>query len=98
LAFDTSSVFERIDNAPETGTEHQGNLRSAAAAGLEFLREIQDSLVRGTRSSCTPGPQRNMPAIVAVNQEAKAPPNIARKARRVRSVLRSGANGAIPPI
>ena len=39
----------------------------------------------------------NIPATAAVQLEANAPPSIARIARRVRSVLRSGANGAIPP-
>ena len=38
-----------------------------------------------------------MPAIVAVNQEARAPPNIALVTSLAKSFFRSGAIAPIPP-
>ena len=86
-----SSPFKFIDKGTETRAKYQQDLSTTKTRCCHFSRQHSRQIFR-LRT------QRNIPATVAVIQEAKAPPNIARKASDAINGLRSGANGEMPPI
>lgn len=85
-------IFESLREGAQTRAENVGHVKSLQALSSETFCQ---SLVN--RDRCPPG-HRNIPATVAVIQEANAPPIMARRAKREISGLRSGASGAMPPI
>ena len=82
-----SRVLEALPEGAEPRAEHEQDLRPAEASRLELVGQ---ALVQRAH--------RNMPATVAVIQEAKAPPSIARTAKPAIVERRSGARGVMPPI
>ena len=82
-----SRVLQALPEGAEPRAEHEQDLRPAEASRLELVGQ---ALVQRAH--------RNMPATVAVIQEAKAPPSIARTAKPAIVERRSGARGVMPPI
>ena len=90
-----AGVLERVRERPEPRAEDEGHLRPRRAGPVEGRPELVREGVRRPREGRG---HRNIPAIVAVIQEAKAPPIMARSAMRERSFLRPSAIAPMPPI
>ena len=96
-------ALEAVGEGPEPRAQDQRETRRRGAGVLERPGQLrrerpaaQGRLAAGVDDR--PVVHRNIPAMVAVIQEAMAPPSMARSASRLRSRRRPSARELMPPI